>query len=101
MENSTQDSEKATYLHEKCDAFMTDLILQILSVRPSNVVQFIHDYTGKLMRNEPLSNKEITQELRNSIPNFSWPNDQRTSTNGSPEQDIRVHEFNSPTKYDT
>ena len=95
MENSARDSEKNAYLQDQCDEFMTDLILQLLSHRPTNTLQFIHDYTGKLMRNEHVSKPYLTQELRKSIPNFSWPDDARKSVNKSFQQDLSINNVNS------
>lgn len=71
----TSMEEKTAYLQKNCDRFMTDLILQLLMNKPANVVKFVHEYTGKLLKNETILKPDLHQEdeLRRSLPTFVYP----------------------------
>ena len=65
---------------------MTEIILQLITHRPDNLAQFVHEYTGKKLRNENVSMPSMTNDLRESLPQIIY--EEEFEKLGPPRQDL-------------
>jgi hypothetical protein len=79
MDKQQRDEERRAYLKENADTIMTELILQIVTVRPANVVEFIHEWSGKKLSGEVIAKVKVTDEVRRSMPKLVYPEEVRGS----------------------
>ena len=54
---------------------MRELILQLVTERPTEVYEFIHDWVGKKLNNEMIPKPKVTEDIRKSMPNLVYPED--------------------------
>lgn len=79
MDKQQRDEERRAYLKENADTVMTELILQIVTVRPANVVEFIHEWSGKKLSGEVIAKVKVTEEVRRSMPKLVYPEEVKGS----------------------
>lgn len=80
------DLDRKTYQKSNADDIMTEIILQLVTHRPNNIVEFVHEFTGKKLRNEDVSMPYMTNSLRESMPTMVYENDLQKL--GPPRQDL-------------
>merc|ERR1712194_652702 len=77
MDKQQRDEDRRAYLKEHADGVMQELILQIVTHRPQNVVEFIHDWSGKKLAGEIVVKPKITEEVRQSMPKLVYPEEDK------------------------
>ena len=90
MSSNTKNVERREYLKNNCDKILTDLLSQLAFHRPTNVVQFLHDYSAKKMSEDVLDNASATeavpQDVRKSCPKLVYEEDNQANGETQPEE---------------
>ena len=82
-------------MKNNCDKILTDLLSQLAFHRPTNVVQFLQDYSAKKMSEDIQENasaiEAVPQDIRKSVPKLVYEDDIHQA-NGETKPEEKIDE---------